>query len=986
MYRPTPKATGIFLALIALPVLSGLFFWFASLRTDSEILQTARDHLKARRYSKAEDEASSVPPDSTTFTQAMLIAGEAASRLNRLPQAAEYYRRVPHSLSPEYIRAATALANIDIHIGQLSEAIQNFQFVLQQNPADLPSHSRIAFLFAAAARSQQARPHLQLLLKSGSATAQELALLGDLERPVDEREFLLKSQQLNPLDPHIRLGLAASSILDGNLTAARASLEQLLREYPADPDAAALLLELLAPIPDNSFQQLDATLPATTPLHPDIWYARGMRFRSSQPPTAIRCFLEALKSSPFHRRACYQLGRALTELNHPAATQFSNLAADLFTLSNALKLAADSDGQDHNSVKTIVQILEQQGRIWETCAWAQFARQSFPEHSWPTPILQRLAPLLNQQLPFTLPEKLPASLLNPNDFPEYKNTRPIPNPQTQSPATTPPPSQPPLKFIERTSIGLEFTCLSPTDPATPGQRMQEQTGGGLAVLDLDLDGWPDLHCTQSAPWDSSAALPSHSPQLADQLFRNLRGQAFTDVTANSGMLDLQFSQGAATGDFNQDGFDDLYIANIGPNSLWLNNGDGTWTPHTPPSTPTNINANSPRWCSSCAIVDLNQDALPDLIDINYVSGPNVYSLICNGRACSPSTFSGTLPEIHISNGDGSFLSIPASVPIANAKGLGLVVFKDTPDTPPAIFVANDQTPKFLLKPESINGQLQFTDHASQTGLAFNGDGVLTAAMGIAAADLDHSGTTDFFVTNFRDEPNTLYLQIAPQLFHDNSRTSGLDTPGLPYVGWGAQFLDADLDGDQDLVTANGHIEDYRDQGAEFEMRPQLFRNLGENRFEEISSTDAGPWFQRRFLGRALATLDWNRDTRTDFAVSHINSPVSLVENQSPPSGAAITIHLHATTTDRNAWFTQIEANSPSDNQLIKEQLRAGSGYHASNQRTIQIAPGPIQTTDPQSLSLTIHWPSGKATSLTSVPLGATIHVVENHPTYLLSPQ
>jgi hypothetical protein len=514
--------------------------------------------------------------------------------------------------------------------------------------------------------------------------------------------------------------------------------------------------------------------------------------------------------------------------------------------------------------------------------------------------------------------------------------------------------------------------------------MQEQTGGGIAVIDFDLDGWPDLHCTQTALWNSGASSPTPDPALADRLFRNLRGQSFTDVTAFSGILELEFSQGAAVGDFNQDGFDDLYIANIGSNSLWLNNGDGTLSPLPRAATSPEIPARPPRWCSSCAIADLNNDALPDLVDINYVSGPDVYSLICNGRACSPSTFSGTPPEIHISQGDGTLQTIPASVPAASAKGLGLVIFKDSANTPPAIFVANDQTPKFLLTPELIDGQLQFTDQASQTGLAFNGDGVLTAAMGIAAADLDLSGTTDFFVTNFRDEPNTLYLQLAPGLFQDLSRTSGLDTPGLPYVGWGAQFLDAELDGDLDLVTANGHIEDYRDQGGEFEMRPQIFQNVGENRFEELPPAEAGPWFQKKFLGRGLATLDWNRDGRTDFAVSNINAPVSLVENQSPPAGNAVTLYLHAVNSDRNAWFTQIEARSGSF--LAKEQLRAGNGYHACNQRIILVALGPLANSQNQTTELTVHWPSGKITSIPILPADSAIHLVENHPGYYLSPK
>ncbi|MEY3174177.1 MAG: hypothetical protein RLZZ436_2091 [Planctomycetota bacterium] len=974
MFRPIPKATGILIALIALPVLSGLFFWFSSLRTEPEILSQAQSELRARRYINAETEALLIPGDSPLFAQAMLIAGEAATRRSDLVTAAEHYRRIARDGSDDGLRAAAALANVAIHTGQLTEAIENFRFVLQHHPDDLASHSRIAFLYAAASRSQQARPHLEILLKSGSATAQELALLSDLQRPVDEREFLLKSRDLNPTDPNTRLGLAVSDVLDGNIATARSTLEELLHENPHDSDAAALLLELLAELPGDEFNQLDRRLNNAAAQHPDVWFARGVRLRRQQPRAAVRCFFEALARAPFHRRACYQLSRLLTELEHPAAAEFARTAADLFNLSNALKRAADSDARDQNSLQTIVRILDQQGRVWETCAWAQLARQISPDASWVDPYLQRLAPLLSRELPMFQPGQLPATMLAAADFPEY---RPTANPAGESANAAAPNAstklpQSALKFHETASTGFDFTCIIPTDPSTRGQRMQEQTGGGIAVLDLDLDGWPDVHCTQAAPWPSGAAKPLVDPQFADRLFRNLRGNRFDDVTLNSGIADFGFSQGAAVGDLNQDGFDDLYIANIGPNSLWLSNGDGTYSPQTLPAP-----ADPLRWCSSCAIADLNNDALPDLIDINYVSGNNVYSLICNGRACSPSTFTGTLPEVHISRGDGEFQSVAASVPVADAKGLGLLVFRDSPDTRPSIFVANDQTPKFLLTPEFVDGRLQLIDQASRTGLAFNGDGVLTAAMGIAAADLDFSGTTDFFVTNFRDEPNTLYMQLAPGLFQDVSRTSGLDTPGLPFVGWGAQFFDADRDGDQDLVTVNGHIEDYRDTGGEFEMRPQLFRNQGELRFEEVNAEEAGQWLARKTLGRALATLDWNRDGRMDFVVSNINSPAALVENQSRPQGPFLELHLHAVSTDRDAWFTSVVLDN--GQTQIHEQLRAGSGYHAASQRFLQLTPGPQTPTESKAdnLTLTVTWPGGKTATLTNVPIDCRLHLVEN---------
>jgi tetratricopeptide (TPR) repeat protein len=978
MFRPTPRSTGLLIALMALPVLSGLFLWFASLRTDQEILSKARTELRARRYAEAEGEAILISADSPLFPKAMLIAGEAATRRNELQTAAQHYRKIPQNDSEDGLRAAAALANVAIHIGRLAEAIENFRFVLRNQPTDLASHSRIAFLYAAASRSQQALPHLEILLKSGSATAQELALLSDLQRPVDERAFLLKSQELVASDPHTRLGLAASDILDGNTTTARSTLEDLLRENAADLDAAALLLELLAELPGDDFDQLDRRLHAAAAIHPDIWFARGVRLRRQHPAAAVRCFLETLAIAPFHRRACYQLSRLLTETQHPAATEFAQLAADLFTLSNALKRAADSDARDQDSLQTIVRILDQQGRVWETCAWAQLARQVDPISGWADPFLQRLAPLLSQELPMVRPEQVPARLLAATDFPEYRpapaSTAVLSESPARSglPASNPSRSQPPLKFHETASIGLDFTCISPTDPSTPGQRMQEQTGGGIAVLDLDLDGWPDLHCTQAAPWPTGSSRPVANPQFSDRLFRNLRGTRFEDVTTSSGISELGFSQGVAVGDLNQDGFDDLYVANIGPNSLWLSNGDGTFSSQTLPAP-----ADPLRWCSSCAITDLNNDALPDLVDVNYVSGSNVYSLICNGRACSPSTFTGTRPEVHISQGDGSFQTIVATVPVADSKGLGLLICRDSHESPPSIFVANDQTPKFLLTPEIVDGRLQLIDQASRTGLAFNGDGVLTAAMGIAAADLDSSGTTDFFVTNFRDEPNTLYLQLAPGLFQDVSRTSGLDSPGLPYVGWGAQFLDADRDGDQDLVTVNGHIEDYRDTGGDFEMRPQLFRNQGQLQFEEVTAEEAGPWLARKSLGRALATLDWNLDGRMDFVVGNINSPVALVENQSSPIGPSIELHLHAVSSDRDAWFTTVVLDN--GQTQIREQLRAGSGYHASSQRALHLTPGtsPLENNTTTGLTLTVTWPSGNVVTLTNVPIDCRLHLTEN---------
>jgi hypothetical protein len=243
-------------------------------------------------------------------------------------------------------------------------------------------------------------------------------------------------------------------------------------------------------------------------------------------------------------------------------------------------------------------------------------------------------------------------------------------------------------------------------------------------------------------------------------------------------------------------------------------------------------------------------------------------------------------------------------------------------------------------------------------------------MGIAADDLDNNGLIDFFVTNFKDESNTLYLQISDGLFQDMSRTAGLDAAGIPFVGWGTQFLDANLDGHLDLVVTNGHVDDYRDENGEFHMRPQLFHNLGNTQFLEVNPDQAGDYFEKKFLGRGLATLDWNQDGLTDFAVSNIGSLASLVTNTTEDAGHFINIRVHATTSSRDAFFTQVEVRT--DEQHWTRQLLAGNGYHASNERVLQFGLGSIVDVK----SLRVQWPSGAETLIENPCVDCTFELVE----------
>ena len=244
-----------------------------------------------------------------------------------------------------------------------------------------------------------------------------------------------------------------------------------------------------------------------------------------------------------------------------------------------------------------------------------------------------------------------------------------------------------------------------------------------------------------------------------------------------------------------------------------------------------------------------------------------------------------------------------------------------------------------------------------------------ACMGIAIDDINGNNLPDLFVTNFHNEANTLYVQDSPGLFIDTTKAAGLQAASIPFTGWGTQALDADLDGRPDLVVANGHVDDYRDEGGEYQMRPQFFRNLG-GRFQELLVDDLGPWFGGKYLGRGLARVDWNQDGLPEFIVSNMNSPLSVLKNTSTNTGHFLRIRLSATSTARDAIGSRVTIET--SGRQVTRQLMAGDGYMASNERVVEFGLGGSDSVD----EVSIRWPSGASSILNSPPVDATYFVVE----------
>lgn len=972
-----PIAAFWLLAIVAFAV------WHFAIRAPApdapeEQLARAREALEQGEYRRAEVLASGIVRDSGVWARARLVAGEAATRAGRIGEAIAHYRSVSGGRSQASLVATYSLAEVFRDMGRLSDAEREYRRVLARQPNHAQAHDRLAFILGVTGRRWESAPHFLFLIRDRSWRLSSLALLGDLERPIEQKKYIRRCVKNAPDDVLVQLAQATYALVEGESTKARRLLRKVVGRRPDLMAAQCRLGELLVNGEPQAYLEWHAALPPEAEAYPDTWYVRGLwARRQDELRVAARCFWETLRRVPEHRRACYQLSQVLASLDHPAAEEFGKRASRLLELSGSLDDVLRSGGRDQAAMRRVTELMEATGRLWEAWAWAVTSSRRFPDASWPMRTIARVSSRLEDDPPRTTAE---ANLALKHDFskyPGYATLRAAP-PVEAGPAEEPDSRtsapEASIRFADEASeAGIDFTYYNAPDPETEGARMFEQTGGGVAVLDYDRDGAPDLYFAQGTHWEHGSDEPERTPEITDHIYRNRGGRSFLDVTGKTGLGNTGFGQGVAAGDFDNDGFPDLYVANVGEkNQFYRNNGDGTFSDITE-----KLDLVGEDWTVSCAMVDLNADGFADLYDANYVQGKYLYELICQGHACSPEVFDGAPNRLHINQGDGTFrtASNASTANPTNGKSLGVVAADIHGTGRPSLFVANDQVANFLLRnqPAETSAGVRLVEEAFISGVAFNDDGLAMASMGIAADDANGDGRLDLFTTNFRDEANTFYLQDSSGLFVDATSSAGLEAPSWPYVGWGTQFLDADLDGDSDIVLCNGHVDDYRDEGVEYHMRPQFFKNTGGGRFVEMRAEDLGDYFGRKYLGRGLARLDWNGDGRMDFVVSNIGDRVSLVTNRSTGCGHFVNVRLHGTAGARDAICSRVEVVT--EERHWRKQLVAGDGYMACNQRLLQFGIGRADTVE----ELRVQWPSGETTTVRAFPANVTIDVIEGAP-------
>jgi len=484
--------------------------------------------------------------------------------------------------------------------------------------------------------------------------------------------------------------------------------------------------------------------------------------------------------------------------------------------------------------------------------------------------------------------------------------------------------------------------------------------GGAAAFDYDNDGWMDILLVDGSTVADYRAGKCHPPRL----YHNNHDGTFTDVSAKSGLNFCGWGYGVAIGDFDNDGWEDVYITGFHGSALYHNNHDGTFTDLTAKAGV----ANSDAWGTSAAFGDYDNDGNLDLYVANYVDvdmnnlpkfgdGP-----FCQYRGipvnCGPRGLKGARDRLLHNNGDGTFTDVTEKLGIDRQGyyGLGVLWLDYDKDGCLDLYVANDSSPSLLYHNNCKGG---FTEVGAEAGVAYSSDGREQAGMGTDAADYDGDGWPDIVKTNFSDDDNNLYHNDHNGEFTDVAGAAGIGAISNPYLGFGAKFLDYDNDGWPDIFIANGHVDpqvEGQSFGVGYAERPFLFHNLRNGKFEEVSQNSGGA-LARKYVGRAALTADfWNRG-RQDLLITNLDGSPVLLRNEAPSPGHWLRIKTVGTKSNRDGFGARIEVTAGGSTRYA--EVRAGSSFESSSDPRLHFGLGAATKVD----SIVIRWPSGQVDKL-----------------------
>tara|TARA_R110002073_G_scaffold49466_2_gene132003 strand:- start:2425 stop:5484 length:3060 start_codon:yes stop_codon:yes gene_type:complete len=867
-------------------------------------------------------------------------------------------------------------------------AIQRFDALLQQHPDFVDARRRFAQQLNQRGFRSEANRQLRLLSNQAPLELAELRALCFPHRvgvDIAEKPDIHDAQQLRSL---------------GVLNAARALRSQgEIRECLQLLDSRDELWQQHAAVETlygwtlaDSQQQdrLDRWLGGRSEQwesYSEYWLAAGHAAIRESPDAAAACFATAIRLEPnsveAHNAMVQSLQLAGDQEMAEAFRERVRMVQHVQQLIRRMINSKQIDPRDYSEMSAIMQAM---GRPLESVLWQELMFTKLAPGSDQLRELAEYKPKLLAQRPDGLDmTRLLCGFapVNPAVVETFlasleQQTLTVPTTSMQrglDNAIVKAKPAPPVFANVASDVGLRFAYQNAAPPVARHFQIFQAYGSGVACLDFDADGLIDLYFGQAA-----CNPPEGTSELPNGLFRN-RGAKFENVISASAADDRHYTTGVTAGDWNQDGFPDLALANLGPNRLLVNQGDGTFRVQ-------DVDPiwDEPEYTTSLAIADVTGDHLPDLVAVNYIDDSDIYRPIEYDATGKPIRLPGPL---HFQPGlDRYFETAPAgsfkaktfgnSASETASSGLGLLVSDIDGDGGIDVFVANDQRANqlWMHRETAATGestatkQQQWSDVAVAKGVAYGQGGMPMACMGIAAADFDGNLLMDLHITNFENQWSNLLMQNASGVFSDLVVPYGLDALTRNMLGFGTQAIDYDNNSTWDLVTGNGHIEDFSERGIDFEMRSQLLVRSG-SQFREATVDGDDDYWQTGHLSRGMARCDWNRDGRVDVVVTDLKKNVALLENRTDSTSHFLQLELVGSRSERDAIGAKVTIRC--NDQTWAATVQTGDGYLSRNENVLCFGLGDYQQVD----AVEITWPSGESQTFEQLSVDSRFLIIED---------
>ncbi|MEM9588509.1 MAG: CRTAC1 family protein, partial [Planctomycetota bacterium] len=845
------------------------------------------------------------------------------------------------------------------------QAWETLQQGVQAVPSEPPLRRKLAAVQAALGFQRLTKEHLVWLVQRRHGTLNELMVLSDLSRPQSDAKICQTALRKHPEDLRPEFGLVLDDAYEGRWSKVAERLAKVVEQHPEFYAAMVLYSRSLiesgrvGDVPPEFYEPASESIGKLDSFH--AWMAAGALADSRQEPKRkLAAYLNAVRANEDDTEALLRLAEALRELGYDEESAAAFQRAERL---GKLRIAVDSLlSWQRNSQQAVIKIanhLEMLGRRWEAVNWLHEGFQMSNQlDSDLGPTYRELRTKLTGSTPWQnasqqVGRQLAAKLDVSADWASHwkgRSTEGTPSLDWQPDSADPSGDRGPFGIAfedQADQRGLRHVCSIKKPPGQEADLwIYQSTVGGSAVLDYDLDGFPDVYLT------ASDGRPLEEDSAPNQLFRNRDGQ-FQNVTPEASTGDPGFAQGVGSYDFNADGFPDLVVGNLGSNRLYQNNGDGTFSEV---SREKGLEGSS--WTTSVAMADLNGDSLPDLYEVGYCAGDNPVYQPClipgeqEARSCMPIAFDGQSDRVWQTKESGAMKNVSADWLADQTPGRGLAITIGCLDEDDRldVLVGNDMTANhFWSALESA--PLPLTDQGIIRGLSLSRRSTPQASMGIAAGDPDHDGDFDFVLSHFTDDYNTFYQQEQPGTWSDRSDRLGIAAPTLPMLAFGTHWIDANNDGALELMFANGHVDDFTHAGTAYRMPAQLLFRKSSGTYALCDPKLLGNYFQSARLGRSVAMLDADQDSRSDLVVTHLFDPVALLINRSDSVGGQLRFRLVGTACERDAIGAKVIVTT--DGLTQTGQVFAGDGFSTTHERCVTFGVG-----DATTANVKVRWPDG----------------------------